>query len=176
MQRAPAGIESEIAMIRPLRQRHRRIVITLGVSLPIVFIVGIAARSPVPSMASLLLETPTFSRASAATVWDRPDLFSKETIHVRLLRASGNSSRFALELSAAKDFVKPDLIVYWIPGNSEITGKLPDNALLLGTFSSSALSLPANAASETGALVLYCLANNEIVDVTKPVRFADSNN
>ncbi len=127
-------------------------------------------------MASLPIESPTFSRASAATVWERADLFSKETIHVRLLRASDNSRRFALELSAVKEFVKPDLIVYWISGNPEITGKLPDNALLLGAFSASALSLPATAASESGALVLYSLANNEIVAVSKPVRFADSIN
>lgn len=81
-----------------------------------------------------------------------------------------------MELSAVKEFVKPDLIVYWISGNPEITGKLPDNALLLGAFSASALSLPATAASESGALVLYSLANNEIVAVSKPVRFADSIN
>lgn len=157
-------------MIRPLRQRHRRIVITLGVSLPIVFIVGIAARSPVPNMASLPLESPTFSRASAATVWDRPDLFSKAKIHVRLLRASGDSSRFALELSAAKDFVKPDLIVYWISGNSEITEKLPDNALLLGAFGAGPLFLQTGRAGEDGYLVLYSLADNEIVAASKPLR------
>ena len=35
-------------MIRPLRQRHRRIVTTLAVVLPLAFIAAILARRPVP--------------------------------------------------------------------------------------------------------------------------------
>jgi hypothetical protein len=48
---------------------------------------------------------------------------------------------------------------------------LPGNAQLLGAFnSSSALVLPAEAATQTGVLILYSLADNEIVDVSKPIR------
>jgi hypothetical protein len=163
-------------MIRPLRQRHRRMIIALGVILPIVFSLGIAARRPVPSMASLPGALGTFARRSAAIVWERSDLFAKAPIQARLLRESGKSGRFALELLAPGDFVKPDLIVYWVAGSSKVTEALPDNALLLGTFSLAIFTLPANMPSEDGSLVFYSLANNEIEAVSTPLRLANSNN
>jgi hypothetical protein len=163
-------------MIRPLRQRHRRIVIALGVTLPIVFCIGIAARRPVPSMASLPGQLGPFSHGSAATVWERSDLFAKAPIQARLLRESDRSGRFALELSGPRDFVKPDLIVYWVAGSSKVVETLPNNALLLGTFSLAVFTLPANIPSEDGSLVLYSLANNEIVAVSNPLRLGNSTN
>jgi len=46
---------------------------------------------------------------------------------------------------------------------------LPDNARLLGVFNSSvALSLPPDAGPGSGVLVLYGLADQEIVGVSKP--------
>jgi hypothetical protein len=162
-------------MIRPLRQRHRQIVMALGITLPIAFSIGIAARRPVPSMASVPGET-SFLRGSAATIWERSDLFEKTTIQARLLRESGTGGRFALELSAPGNFVKPDLIIYWVAGGSKATEALPNNALLLGTFSLAAFQLPAIMAHEDGRLLLYSLANNEIVDASKPLRFANSTN
>jgi hypothetical protein len=46
---------------------------------------------------------------------------------------------------------------------------LPDAAQLLGAFSSSsALALPENLTMQNGALLLYSLADNEIVEVSKP--------
>ena len=176
MHRTQTRFKSQLAMIRLLRQRHRRMVIALGVTLPIVFSIGIAARKPVPSMASLPGELRTFSRESAATVWERSDLFAKAPIQARLLRESGKSGRFALELLGPRDFVKPDLIVYWVAGTSKTPDTLPNNALLLGSFSLSVFALPANMPGEDGSLVLYGLANNEIVAVSKPLRLANSNN
>jgi len=127
-------------------------------------------------MASLPDELPIFSRASGATVWDRPDLFAKAPIQARLLRERDRSGRFALELSGPRDFVKPDLIVYWVAGSSKVVETLPNNALLLGAFSLAVFTLPANMPSEDGCLVLYSLANNEIVAVSKPLGLADSTN
>jgi hypothetical protein len=127
-------------------------------------------------MASLPRELGTFARESAVTVWERSDLFAKAPIQGRLLREGRKSGRLALELSAPGDFAKPDLIVYWIVGSSKATEALPNNALLLGTFSLAVFTLPANMPSEEGSLVLYSLANNEIVAVSKPLRLANSNN
>ncbi|MSU57238.1 MAG: hypothetical protein EXS35_03485 [Pedosphaera sp.] len=156
-------------MIRPLRQRHRRVVIVLGVILPIAFAVGIAARKPVPGMTSLPKELVASPQTFAVTEWERTDLFAKTPIQVRLFRESVGGGRFAVEFSAAKDFVKPDLIVYWIAGNPNITETLPDNARLLGAFNSSvALPLSPDAASASGVLVLYSLADQKIVEVSKP--------
>ena len=156
-------------MIRPLRQRHRRMVIVLGVLLPVAFAVGIAARKPVPGMISLPKELVASPQTFAVTEWERTDLFIKTPMQVRLLRESAGTGRFAVEFSAAKDFVKPDLIVYWVAGNPNLTDKLPDNARLLGAFNSSvALPVSPDAAPGSGVLVLYSLADQEIVEVSKP--------
>ena len=144
-------------------------VIVLGVLLPVAFAIGIAARKSVPNMTSLPKELVTSRQKFAATEWERADLFTKTPIQVRLLRESAGSGHFAVEFCAAKDFVKPDLIVYWVTGSQNITDTLPENAWLLGTFNSSvALSLSPAAAQGSGVLVLYSLADQEIVEVSKP--------
>lgn len=156
-------------MIRPLRQRHRRMVIVLGVFLPVAFAVGIAARKPVPGMTSLPKELVASPQKFTVTEWERADLFTKTPILVRLLRESAGAGRFAVEFSSAKDFVRPDLIVYWVAGSPNVTDTLPDNARLLGVFNSSvALSLPTDTASGSGVLVFYSLADQEVVEVSKP--------
>src|SRR5437016_2663245 len=140
------GTERSHTMIRPLRQRHRRMIIMLGIFLPIAFAFGIAARKPVARMTSLPEELVASPQNFAATEWERADLFTKTPIQVRLLRERRGAVRFAVEFSAAKDFVKPDLIVYWVSGNPILADKLPDNARLLGAFNSSlALSLSPDA-------------------------------
>jgi hypothetical protein len=156
-------------MIRPLRQRHRRMVIVLGVLVPVAFAVGIAARKPVAGMASLPKELVASPQQFAISEWERADLFTKTQIRVRLLRESAGAAHFAVKFSAAKDFVKPDLIVYWVAGSPNLTDTLPDNARLLGVFDSSvALPLSPDAGSSSGVLVLYSLADQEIVEVSKP--------
>src|SRR6266550_8190286 len=116
-------------MIRPLRQRHRRMVIMLGVFLPVAFAVGIAARKPVPGMTSMPKELVASPQQFAVTEWERTDLFAKTPIQVRLLRESAGAGQYVVEFTAAKDFVKPDLIVYWVAGSRTISNTLPDNAL-----------------------------------------------
>ena len=163
-------------MIRPLRQRHHHIVIALGIFLPVAFAVGIAARKPVPEASSLPKELATAVTQFESQEWQRADLFTKSPVQVRLMREHSGAGKFAVELSAAKDFVKPDLIVYWVAGNPTITDKLPDNAILLGSFSSTPLLLSDEIANSTGQLVLFSLADNEIEDVSKPTLFNDSTN
>jgi hypothetical protein len=155
-------------MTRPLRQRHRRTVAALGVFLQIAFAAGIAARITVPSVNSLPAELMASSQQFEASVWKRSDLFTRSSIEVRLLRERADTGKFAIEFPAPKDFAKPDLLVYWAAGNPGTTDALPDNALLLGAFNSSALPLPESIASGNGVLVLYSLADNEIVEVSKP--------
>ena len=155
-------------MIRPLRERHRRMVIVLGVFLPVAFAVGIAARKPVPGMTSLPKELAASSQKFAVTEWERADLFTKSPIQVRLLRENAGAGHFAVEFSAAKDFLKPDLIVYWVAVGTRITNTIPDHAFLLGSFNSSAaLPLPLEAGSASGVLVLYSLADHVIVETSK---------
>lgn len=157
-------------MIRPLRHRHRHIIIALCVSLPVAFAAGIAARKPLPEIKSLPYEISPASNSFAAEVWSRADMFPKSPVQIRLLREQSGMERFAVALSGAKDFVKPDLLVYWLDGNSNATNALLDNAILLGEFSAPQLPLPAAAEKNNGLLALYSLADNEILDVSKPIR------
>ena len=160
-------------MIRPLRQRHRHIVIALGIFLPVAFAVGIAARRPVPEVSSLPKELVSATVQFESQEWQRTDLFAKIPMQVRLMCEHSGAGKFAVEFSAAKDFVKPDLIVYWVAGNPAIADKLPDNAALLGSFSPTPLPLSDEVAKSNGQLVLFSLADNEIVDVSKPTQFND---
>jgi len=155
-------------MVLPLRQRHRRTVIALGLVLPVVLTFGIAARKPAPIVASLPGELTAPQFGSATTVWDRSDLFAKTTIQARLLRENNSSGRFALKLSAHQDFVKPDLLVYWVAQNSKTTETIPDNAVLLGVFSAGPLFFSGKESNGDGRLLLYSLANQEIVAESKP--------
>ena len=161
-------------MIRSLRQRHRRLAVALGIFLPVAFAVGIAARKPVPAVAELPAALVATPQKFEAVVWERADLFAKTPVRVRLVREQTGAGRFAIALAAAKDFARPDLIVCWTAGNPNLTDALPDKAILLGPFGSGALPLPDETATSNGALVLYSLANGEIVDVSKPIRFNDS--
>ena len=156
-------------MILPLRRRHRRIFTVIGILLPAVFVAGIAARKPVPTTAlpnSLISAEETFS----VNQWDRHDLFTNIAIRVQLLREASNTNRIAIQMSAPKDFVKADLLVYWLPVESTLKDNIPEDAVLLGAFVSG-LPLPMSPAmaGKPGALVLYSLADHEIVSVSQPV-------
>lgn len=163
-------------MILALRQRHRRMIIAIGILLPIAFLGGVAARRPVPLMRAVPSELEVSAPRFDSVVWERSDLFAKAPITIRLLRAS---TEFGIQFIAPKDFVKPDLIVYWLPGTWSGSEVIPDNAQLLGQFSSRALRLPQTAFGSYGSIILYSLADNEIVDVSKPItiqQFNDSTN
>jgi hypothetical protein len=161
-------------MIRPLRQAHRRTFIALGIFLPLTFAAGIAARRPVPAADSLPPELASVAARFETLAAQPADFFGRTPVRVRLLRERGGAEKFAVELSAAKNFVKPDLIVYWVAGNPNLTDTLPDKAILLGAFGTTMLLLPAEAAKSEGRLVLFSLADNEIVDVSQPFRLNDS--
>jgi hypothetical protein len=160
-------------MIRPLRQRHHHIVVALGIFLPVAFAVGIAERKPVPPVNVLPPVLATTPQSIPEIVWKRGDLFSNAPVEARLLREE-ISGRFAVQFSAAADFLKPDLLVYWVAGNPALTGPLPENATLLGKFDSPALPLPDESTTNSGVLVLFNLADSQIVDMSKPARFNDS--
>jgi len=162
-------------MILSLRQRHRRIFIALGIFLPVAFTIGIAARKPVPIAANLpaalVIVPPSYESAGSL----RTNLFAKTPLQAQILRNRQESNRFAIELTASKDFLQPDLIVYWVADSTPVTDKVPEGAILLGEFGSSALPLPDQATKSSGQLLLYSLADGEIVDVSKSISVPISN-
>jgi hypothetical protein len=160
-------------MIRPLRQRHRRIFTVLAVVLPAAFVIGVAARRPVPAVSSFPKGIASASHDYSVKQWSRDNLFPKAHVQVVFLRDGSERSRFAVAITAPKDFVKPDLLVYWVPGEGHSPNTVPDNAILLGSFSNSVpLPLPDAVLTSKGVLLLYSLADNEIVEFSQPIDFS----
>ena len=152
-------------MTRPLRQRHRAMVCTLGVLVPVAFVAGVAARRPVP--ASRSVPTAQESKASdfGTVLWTRADLWPGQRIITSLRRNAAGS--VAVEL-LIRDLVRPDVLVYWAAGKETAVEGLPDTARLLGVLSNSTpLPIPADARREGGRFLLYSLADHEVVASSK---------
>jgi len=145
----------------------------LGVLLPVALGLGIAARKPVPRMDGTFAELSDGAIAKADLVWQRDRLFTNAPIQVELLWESGSPAPLIISCKANDDFVRPDVLVYWCTAGN-ITDSLPNDAILLGTFSTPRLKLPLDATQKDGMLVLYSLADQEVVAVSLPVRFNDS--
>ena len=141
--------------------------ITFGMVLPVAFVTGIALRKSMPLRATPQL--PAAFRASEMPVWERSDIFLRVPVRVRLLRSP---VYFAVVFLPGRGFARPDLLAYWVPGTQSVSDALPDNAVLLGAFNSSGtFQLPQDADGLGGMLVLYSLADHEIVDWSKPIVF-----
>jgi hypothetical protein len=156
-------------MIRPLRRRHRVTVFALTITLPAAFAVGIASRSEVPTSK---LGAPALHAEihNQVEIWSRNDLWEKKAILTRLLRVNPGPKELAVTLSTMDRIVRPDLLVYWVPGEPKTLNSLPDDAFLLGSFEQSTpapLTLPEPATKQVGVLVLYSLADQELVAVSK---------
>lgn len=154
-------------MIRPLRIQHRHTFAVLGVVLPMVFGFGVVARKPVPVMNNPWTEIRGKPSDFNAVVWERWGLFPHAPVRVRLLRGDG---AVAVVCAAPPDFTKPDLLVYWSQAGAAAAGALPADAVLLGAFAAAALPLPAGSAGHDGVLILFNLADQEVVAVSKPFR------
>ena len=155
-------------MIRSLRQRHRVMVIALAVTLPAAFAVGIATRREVPTYKAGA-PGPAAEARNRSELWTRNDLWEKRAIKTRLERIGSGAGQLAVELVSTDPIVRPDVLVYWVPGERKLQDSLPDDAFLLGSFEPIPvpLPLPEAAIAQTGVLVLYSLADHEIEAVSK---------
>ena len=152
-------------MIRSLRRRHRAMVCTLGVLLPVAFVAGIAARRPVPVAESVPAELRGNLPNFGIVVWTKADLWPGHRI-ITSLRRNG-AGLVAVEL-VLRNLAKPDVLVYWAAGKETAVEGLPDNARLLGALSKGVpLPMPADARVEVGRFVLYSLADHEVVAMSK---------
>jgi len=140
----------------------------IAILLPATFVAGVAARRPIPTTTppvALLSPRQTFSQSG----WNRSDLFTNVAVQVQMLHDAVNTNRIALQISPPKDFVKADLLVYWLPAESILKDNIPDDAILLGAFvSGQPLPMPLTVAQKSGRLILYGLADHEILSVSQP--------
>ena len=153
-------------MNRPLRQRHRVTVTTLAVVLPVAFATGIAARKPAPVVAAQAFAETQTPTTFESIRWERADLWPKQSIRTRLL--ADGEGHVAVELSAAKEITKPDLLLYWVRDGEKVSDKLTEAASLMGVFSAHRHALPTDAAKQSGVLVLYSLADHQVITVSQP--------
>lgn len=152
-------------MIRPLRQRHRVTVCTLGVLLPVAFAAGLLARKPVPVATTVPSGLAGPVHDFGRVVWAKADIWPGQRIITTLRRDAAGSAAVELRF---RDLAKPDVLVYWAAGKAAAAEGLPDNARLLGALSNlTLLSLPADVRGETGRFVLYSLADHEVVASSK---------
>ena len=154
-------------MIRSLRKRHRLMIGALSIFVPASFALGIATRRTVPELNAA---TATFSvRLPQAELWRRDDLWENQTIGTRILNQA--SGQVAVELTPKDRIVRADVLAYWLSGQRKMESILLDDAILLGSVSASTraiLTLPPAASKVKGTLLLYSLADHEIIAVSKP--------
>ena len=146
----------------------------IGIIVPIAFALGIAARKAVPNVATLPAEFKVTPEPTAGDDWEYTDLFTNSPVRVHLLKDRTTDGRFAVFLTAKKDFAKPDLLAYWLPTYPKSVDALPEDAVLLGGFNSTVLPLPTQASKSDGVILLYSLADNEVVDVSRRTDFKHS--
>jgi hypothetical protein len=156
-------------MILPLRQLHRRIVIVLAIVMPVALAVAVDERKPIPKVPGLPATLAPAPFEFDAIVWAQKQLFPGEVIQAQILRQANSTGHYAIQFSFPKDFLKPDLLVYWVRGGDIISQDLPKNAILLGGFGSIPLPLSDDVTQSAGAFLLYSLADNKVVDVSGPV-------
>ena len=141
-------------MIRPKRILHRIAWLVLGVGLPILFVVSIAARKPVPADTASMLATAGAGTALADVQFTLLD----GSINAQVSRSVSGS--MTLHLDPAKPLGLPNVLVY------QSTGAV-DKGLLLGSFRgdrTQSYTLAEAGTSGQGDIVLYDLAHQVELD------------
>jgi hypothetical protein len=139
----------------------------LSVVIPAVFVTGVVARRPVPADSSisreLLPEEADFGRIvwNDASLWPGKDIIT----FLRRSRAGAVSIEFMF-----RHIVRPDLLVYWVPTTDGSQSTLPDQSRLIGAFAHRVpLIFPEGIRGQSGRLLLYDLADHEVIATSKPV-------
>lgn len=153
----------------PLRQRHRVIFTVLACFVPLIFAAGIVSRQSLPAAnpsETRFLVEPQYS----TLVWERAELWEKHRILTRL--KSNGAGLFAIDFSTTEELLRPDLLLYWSAANSNALDSLPEDAVLLGSVlpgHPTALDLPTDIRGRDGRLILYSLASQELVAISRKI-------
>ena len=138
-------------MIQPLRAWHQHLFTALAVVLPVTFGAALIVRPAPPK---------SFARKPAGVVIHESKAGWKSHAITTRIRTSG--AERTVELTAQRDILEPDLLVYLAPADP---GKsLPQDALLLGSFRSGASYLLPARPPRASVLVLYSGPRREVVD------------
>ncbi len=145
-------------MIRPLRVRHRLIWTGLAVALPALYVLGLAARQPVPG-GPIPVPLGDESPAAPAAAWHTREIASGRVLAMAVSPGAG-ARPAVLWLHQVEDWRRPDILVYWSETPLAPQDDLAD-AILLGALDGPrprSLNLPSR---RGGHLTLYSLAHRE---------------
>lgn len=153
-----------IIMIRPLRQRHRLLLASLALLLPLAFALAMLARKS-PSRAEVL--PPVLRHAVASfeiVLWQSEKLFPNLNFSARVYGDALPPTQFQLELQPQAELHAPDVLVYWSPRISGASEALLHEAYLLGTLAGKqkrSWILPQAALHNEGTLLIYSLGHQQ---------------
>jgi hypothetical protein len=139
----------------------------LGMVLPVVLVVGLYERTSVPVMTSLPAGLVTNRPVSGSLVLLKTCAFPHTSTSAKLF-GTQKGDDFTIQISTGVEPEKPDVLVYWVPGSPPGFDKIPAGAFLLGELGSQSLSLPVGERPD-GVLMLYSLADGEVIDVSNPI-------
>lgn len=152
-------------MIRALRVRQRLLVpVVAAISVPLV-VVGLVLRTPDPVTDALPAVLRGLAAPESAPALDGDAGFADLACHAHVWDAVPGLPGPVLELSPEADPRRPDLLLYWMR-DGEAKGPGPNSQLLgrLDGTTPTVFSLPAEARTARGTLLLYSLAHGEPVD------------
>lgn len=148
-------------MIQLLRTAHRRAFVGLALVLPVILVLGLAARRPQAAGIGSAMLIP----ANLAVIKQSDRIWRGHAIATEFLRDSNDPAAMYVGLSPEEELNEPDLLLYWT--ESDIAGEaLPADAQLLGAFMPGKLYALERNEDRTGRLVLYSGAHHVIVDVS----------
>ena len=168
-------------MIAPLRRRHRLLAVILLTSVPVLYVIALAARPAVPVQEPL---PPALAETTLVEVThERLEVFGEFSVRTRIGKVPSHSAArrldtqgrqgdrltsvdpWAVELTPVTAIARPEVLVYWTPSAATGDG-LPDGAYLLGHLAGRrprALALPPAVLGRAGHLTLYSLGHQEIL-------------
>jgi hypothetical protein len=157
-------------MILSLRRRHRVMMFSLAVILPIAFVAGLVIREPVPATPDLPVSLSPLASKDWQLCFEKEDHWPGLPITTRLYANRQSNTQLAMELQPRANLKAPDILVYCHPAFSAGTGQLPERAQLLGTLAGTEkrrFMLPAATSEQETSIILYSLAHQEIIVETK---------
>lgn len=149
-------------MIAPLRRRHRLMLTTLAIVVPVGYVVALAARPDAPITPELptALAGTTVGATAGEVDHDFGELFTDPAI---VVRAGSDGSRWWIELDPRSAVSRPEALVYW--SEAPAADRLPEDAYLIGSLAGNrarTFTLPVEALGRAGHLVLYSLGHQEV--------------
>ena len=149
-------------MIQPLRTEHRLAFLALAFALPVVIVVGLAARRPRLASGAPPVQLP----ASARLIGKSETLWPKHAMRTEFYTDSDRPGEIEVLLIGAEELNQPDLLLYWSvdPPSGD---SLPAAARLMGPFiTEKPFALPPSL-SGSGYFVLFSLAHQTVSDTAK---------